>query len=152
MTTWREVNPEDIVEGKNASMWEVVEVAWPDVTLRSTLTKKQHVGQPDPDGDVVMVVKRTTRAEAVAIVERVVGGVDLGTGPNASGEWLTPAVFVHPGVLLSHLLLFHDWTTTEDDEDVSIERLTTLHHDLHQKNVPPKVMHVHDPNYATGRT
>ena len=150
MSVWRDVNPEDVVEGRNGSMWEVLAVAWPNVTLRSTLTNKEHVGQPDPDSPVVFVVKRTTRAEAVAAVEQVAGGQELAR-TNDAGEWLTPAVFVHPGVALAHLLMFHDWSPEPGDEDQSIERLTAIHHDLHQRNVAPKVMHVHDPKYAEER-
>lgn len=152
MSTWREVNPEDVVEGKGGSMWEVLAVDWPDVRLRSTLTDKQHVGQPDPDSPVVFVVKRTTRAQAVATVGDLLGGTDV-AHQNVIGEWLTPAVFVHPGVLLTHLLAFHDkdYGAAAEEDDQSIEHLTAVHHDLHQQNVPPRVMHVHDPKYAEER-
>lgn len=151
MTTWADVDPGDLVIGKNDSLWAVEDIdhTTGKVVLRNATTDRL-VEQVVPLTNAVGIsVRRDEQMDAaVALTKVYLRGEEIARR-NEDGRVMTPPVFVHPGSVLSHLYVFHNRPLPFDSP--SLEALIAEHHAMHERGLSISEDHVHDPRWNDDR-
>lgn len=149
VTTWADVSPGDVVEGKDHGLWTVLEKDPSGrMVLESVASGNRHEGSPPPDGEVKIVIPVvSSMAAATALTTVLLGGEEIGHR-NEDGRWMAPVTFVHLGSVLGHLHVFHGGAPAE----ATLGGALAYHHRLHGERVRQVQEHVHDPDYHRGRS
>jgi hypothetical protein len=89
---------------------------------------------------------------AKAIVQVQLGGIELGYRHKKNGqdEWVCPADYSHPGVLMQHLLIWHSVFGSAVSGQ-NLTALTSLHSAMHTEEHKIKTgfaPHVHNPEFG----
>lgn len=149
MSTWYDVNVGDLVGGSSDSVWEVIEINKTSgaVTLENASSKRRASSTVKLAANVTIIMRKADiQAAAVAITQVYLGGVEIARR-NEDGIFLVPAEFANPGVLLSHLYVFHQRNSMVEGDD-NLTALIGEHHAMHQRGLGVKEEHVHDPRWT----